>query len=84
MPPCKKCEEKWGDDVALIACVTEQPEDGRPPISPANSEHPDLYPTGNYAVIKAEAAERAFHIDKCTKRMLIEQSVLDKILSQAE
>jgi len=82
--PCKKCQEKWANGVALVAVVTEQPEDNRPPISKASKEHPDLYPTGNYAVIKAEAAEKAFNIEKGTKITLIEQSVLNKILSQAE
>ncbi|MBP5595332.1 MAG: hypothetical protein J6Y02_08115 [Pseudobutyrivibrio sp.] len=81
--PCKKCQDAWKDGVALIACVTEQPEDGRPPISVANAQHPDLYPTGNYAVIKPEAAEKAFNIEKGTKVTLIEQKVLDKILSCA-
>lgn len=81
--PCKKCQEAWKDGVTLIACVTEQPEDGRPPISTANDQHPDLYPTGNYAVIKPEAAERAFNIEKGTKVTLIDQEVLDKILSCA-
>ena len=81
--PCKKCKERWADGVALIAVVTEQPEDKRPPIANADKEHPDLYPTGNYAVIKQEAAEKAFNIEKGTKVTLIEQGVLDKILSCA-
>ena len=82
--PCEKCKKKWADGVALIAVVTEQPEDKRPPIVAANDEHPALYPTGNFAVIKPEAAEEAFHIEKGIKATLIEQTVLDRILSQAK
>lgn len=82
--PCKKCQEKWADGVALIAVVTEQPEDNRPPISKANDQHPDLYPTGNFAVIKSEAAEEHLGLSKETKMTLIDQAVLNKMLSQAK
>ena len=81
--PCDKCKEQWAAGTALIGCVTEQPEDKRPPISKANDQHPDLYPTGNFAVIKSEAAEGVFGIGKDIKMTLIAQELLDKILEKA-
>ena len=54
--PCDKCKEQWSQGVALIEVRTEPLPDGRPPIQ--SNEQGTLYPSGRFAVIKAEAWSR--------------------------
>lgn len=61
--PCKKCQEHIKDGVGLIEVTNVRPEDGRPIISKANAQHPDIYPTGKLAVITLSAAKEVFGDD---------------------
>lgn len=60
--PCECCKEKFNQGVPLIEC-TYTPEDNRPLISKDYKGNP-VYPTGSYLVMKPEAAQRIFNIDK--------------------
>ena len=50
--PCPKCRENWDKGVACIEVSDYPNRDNQPPIQKG------AYPTGAYAVLKKEAAER--------------------------
>lgn len=56
--PCEKCAEKWNLGFVFIEADNKPIVEGQPPISEG------VWPTGNYAVINQEAAERIMGKEK--------------------
>lgn len=72
--PCVRCQEKMNAAFTLIEVTTTPNTRNQPPIAEG------AYPTGNFAVIRMEAAARIFnlHDDKMNKAFC-EPGVLQQI-----
>lgn len=49
--PCEDCLKIIANGIQVVSAVEVQPEDGRPPISPATDAHPTLYPLQMFTVM---------------------------------
>lgn len=80
--PCEKCAAQWAQGIVLIEAVTTTPADNRPQIGTG------IYPTGRFAVIKTEAAERIFDAEMAAaaiqyRKAFIDSEALNMLLSPA-
>lgn len=81
--PCKKCQENWSKGAALLR-VTNTPPPGDPPPM-TEKEGVPIYPTGQYAVITTETAERIFELKEPLKKgipLLVDAEVFDDIMER--
>lgn len=60
--PCDCCKEQFSQGVQLIEC-THRRIDARPALSKDENGN-SVYPTGRTVVLKPEAAQRIFNVDK--------------------
>lgn len=78
--PCDKCKENMKLGVTLVE-VTDTPPDQRPPMKAQGGV--DVYPTGRWCVITAEACNRAFNQDlKEGQILLVETKVMSQVLGE--
>lgn len=78
--PCDKCKEKMSLGVTLIE-VTHHSIDGRPSLTAENNI--PVYPTGKFAVVKAEAFNRMLNNGQEFKegqKVFVEETIIDRIL----
>ena len=77
--PCEECKKKFAEGVLLIECSETPIADGQRPIQDG------AYPTGNYAVITADAFARIFNTEQSPKAVaLVDCSVLSMIMKHVE
>lgn len=80
--PCDCCKEQFKQGVQLIEC-TNFPVDERPALSKDDSGN-SVYPTGRTIVLKPEAAQRMFNIDKSMleagKKLCMPEEVFNQLM----
>ena len=59
--PCEKCLANWSTGVAMLWVSEDPPENGMPPLAVRDGKN--LYPTGQYFVVRQDAAKRIFEVD---------------------
>lgn len=59
--PCEKCLANWSTGVAMLRVSEDPPENGMPPLAVRDGKN--LYPTGQYFVVRQDAAKRIFEVD---------------------
>jgi len=82
--PCDKCKAHMAQGVTLIGVLTHSP-DGRPPLTAQGGTQ--VYPSGAWCVITAEAAQKTFNIDQTFKpgdKLFVEDAVLTQMTAGAE
>lgn len=80
--PCDCCKEQFRQGVQLIECSTSAP-DGRPPLSKDECGN-EVFPTGRTVVMKEEAAQRIFNLDKSMleagKKLCLLQEIFNQLM----
>lgn len=80
--PCDCCKEQFSKGVQLIEC-TNRPVDERPALSKDDIGN-SVYPTGRTLVLKPEAAQRMFNIDKSMleagKKLCMPEEVFNQLM----
>lgn len=59
--PCEKCLANWSKGVAMLRVSEDPPENGMPPLAVKDGKN--LYPTGQYFVVRQDAAKSIFEVD---------------------
>lgn len=84
--PCDSCAKIFAQGLQIIE-VELSPIDNRPPII-KDSGGTCCYPTGKHIVIRSEAAERIFNIDKSKliagKKLCLDSEGFTRIMSMVE
>lgn len=84
--PCDCCKEQFEQGVQLVEC-SHYRTDGRPAFSKDDKGQP-VYPTGRSAVMKPEAAQRTFNVDKSMleagKILCLPEEVFNQLLANQE
>lgn len=84
--PCPKCAGMFSQGVQLIEC-NGRPVDERPALSKDENGN-SVYPTGRHVVMKPEAAQRIFTIDKkmleAGKKLCLDEQTFGQLMSMME
>ena len=73
--PCDECKKGMDTGITLISVQTT--DNGTQPITKNKGQN--LYPTGSWAVVKQEAAERIFEGHEIRKMMLVEEDLFRRL-----
>lgn len=74
--PCLKCAERFKEGILLVEATRHPTAPGQPAIK---NRGEDIFPTGSFALIRREAAERIFNVPIPDGKAFVEPGILEAI-----